>query len=119
MQFTVLPFVVMVEVPVIVKPPDHAVAVVVVDKVKLPAQVKLPELVNVQVAPVESKLAQFNAPVIVMVGEPLKLVTNTASEVVGTEAPPVPPEEVDQLVVETEVQLPVPPTQYLFAILTL
>jgi hypothetical protein len=113
---SVLPFGVTVEVPVIVKAPLHEVAVVVVDKVKLPAQAKVPVLVNVQVAPVVSKLAQFNAPVIVIVGEPELPLIITASVIVGTEAPPLPPEVVDQLVVEIDVQLPLPPTQYLLAI---
>lgn len=39
----------------------------------------------------------------------------TASEVVGADAPDAPPEEVDQLVVPVDAQVPEPPTQYLFA----
>jgi hypothetical protein len=36
---------------------------------------------------------------------------NTLSAFVGADAPDAPPEEVDQLVVDTESQVPVPPTQ--------
>jgi hypothetical protein len=42
-------------------------------------------------------------------------VKNTLSADVGTDAPPEPPDEVDQLVVLVELQLP-EPTQYLSAI---
>ena len=38
----------------------------------------------------------------------------TSSTDVGTDAPPAPPDDADQLVVVAS-QLPVPPTQYLFA----
>jgi hypothetical protein len=41
---------------------------------------------------------------------------NTLSELVGTDAPPDPPEVADQLVVVVLSQVPVPPTQYLLAI---
>jgi hypothetical protein len=40
----------------------------------------------------------------------------TLSATVGTEAPPPPPEVADQLVVDDVFQVPVPPTQYLLAI---
>jgi hypothetical protein len=36
---------------------------------------------------------------------------NTLSDAVGTDAPPAPPDDVDQLVVLVESQVPVPPTQ--------
>jgi hypothetical protein len=42
---------------------------------------------------------------------------NTLSAAVGTEAPLTPPEEADHLVVLDELQEPVPPTQYLSAML--
>lgn len=42
---------------------------------------------------------------------------NTASVDVGAEAPEEPPEVADQFAVLTPSQVPVPPTQYLFAIL--
>jgi hypothetical protein len=51
---------------------------------------------------------------IVIVGEPELASINTSSADVGTEAAGDPPEEDAHL--EVEVQLPVPPTQYLFAI---
>ena len=41
---------------------------------------------------------------------------NTESDAVGTAAPLEPPEEADQFVVDDVFQVPVPPTQYLFAI---
>jgi hypothetical protein len=41
---------------------------------------------------------------------------NTLSDAVGTDAPPVPPEVADQLVVLVESQVPVPRIQYLSAI---
>jgi hypothetical protein len=40
----------------------------------------------------------------------------TSSTEVGAVAPLAPPEEADQLVVDELVHVPVPPTQYLFAI---
>jgi len=40
----------------------------------------------------------------------------TLSALVGTDAPPAPPLAADQLVVFVASQVPVPPTQYLFAI---
>ena len=39
----------------------------------------------------------------------------TSSAEVGADAPPLPPEDVDQLVVLDEFHVPEPPTQYLFA----
>ena len=48
-----------------------------------------------------------------------RLVKKTASAAVGTDAPPAPPEAVDQLTVLVAFQVPVPPTQYLFAIIQL
>jgi hypothetical protein len=41
---------------------------------------------------------------------------NTLSDAVGTDAPPTPPDDADQLVVLVESQVPVPRTQYLSAI---
>jgi hypothetical protein len=47
-------------------------------------------------------------------GEPLLALIMTSSAVVGSEAPPAPPEVVDHLAVSD--QLPDPPTQYRVAI---
>jgi hypothetical protein len=112
----VTPLVVVVPVPVNDIAPV-ADQVVVVDKVKLPTHVKVPVDVNVHVAPVVVMLRQANAPVIVIVGLPLLPFTITSSAFVGTEAPLAPPEVADQCVVVVESQVPVPPTQYLLAII--
>jgi hypothetical protein len=49
---------------------------------------------------------------------PLFALIITSSALVGTEAPPAPPEVADQFVVLVEFQVPEPPTQYLVAMLT-
>ena len=75
-----------------------------------------PEPVANVTVPVEVVIfKQFNIPVIVTVYVPTWS-KNTESEGVGTLAPLDPPELVLQLVVLDEFQVPVPPTQYLFAI---
>jgi len=100
----------MVRVPVF----DH---VVVEDRVMLPETVIPVVPAIVQVAPVVVKLKQGLAvPLVVMVGEPELASTITASAAVGTDAPPEPPEEVDQFVVVEASHVPVPPRQYLLAI---
>jgi hypothetical protein len=118
-QDKVLPLVVIV-LPVVV---DENVIVPEADQVifativKLPAQLMLPVLENVNALdPVQSSDRQFNAPVIVIVPVPEAALKNTLSAVVGTEAPEPPPDVADQLVVEEVFHVPVPPTQYLSAI---
>lgn len=93
---------------------DH---VVVEDKVTLPETVIPIVPVIVQVAPVVVKDRHGLAvPLTVIVGEPDAELIITSSATVGTEAPPEPPDAVDQLVVLAESQVPLPPTQYLLAI---
>ena len=77
--------------------------------------VPLPENVTVPADTVISK--QVNAPVSVTVYV-LAWSKNTESAAVGTDAPLAPPEDADQLVVDEVFHVPVPPTQYLFAIIT-
>jgi hypothetical protein len=94
--------------------------VVVADKVMLVVvplpTAKVPVPAIVQVAPVVVIDAQARVPVNVIVGEPEALLIITASLIVGTEAPPEPPEVVDQFVVFIALQVPEPPRQYLSAI---
>ena len=106
-----------VPVPVRVKPPvwDHTCWVDF--SAKLPATVMdwLPAMVIVPSTSVESQLAQF-APWVAMVTVKadvpllLRLLKITASDEVGTDAPPLPPDVVDQCVVVLS-QFPDPPTQ--------
>jgi hypothetical protein len=111
----VMLFVVIVELALTVKAPV-AFHVVVADKVILPEMVNWPEEVSVQVAPVVVRLWHTKTPVKVIVGEPEDALIITASAAVGTDAPPGPPDVVDQLVVDEVFQVPVPPRQYLSAI---
>jgi len=82
----------------------------------------LPEIAKVGVVPVEKltvpavtlKSRQVSAPVIVTVYV-ADWSKNTESEAVGTLAPDDPPEVADQLAVLDVLQVPLPPTQYLFA----
>lgn len=69
-------------------------------------------------APVQSKFRQLAVAVSVMTGAlPLLASINTLSALVGTEAPPDPPDVVLQFVVVAASQFPVPPTQYRFAMI--
>jgi hypothetical protein len=78
-----------------------------------PFNVMVPVDVSVQVAPVVVKDAQgVSVPLNVIVGEPELLSTIAASAGPGGKLPPVPPEVVDQLVVEEVSHVPLPPTQY-------
>jgi hypothetical protein len=108
---SVTAFVVMVPVPVKVITPvaDHTV---VEDRVKLPATVRVPALLNVNDEPVVVIDFAFKLPVNVTVPEPELASKMTGSKLVGTKAPLVPPEVSDQLVVLEVSHVPVPPTQY-------
>jgi hypothetical protein len=98
-----------------------ALQVVVADRVILPKIFSRPDAINWQVAPVvvidlQSALLFREKRGNVMVGEPDAASTITSSANVGTEAPLAPPEVADQFVVPVSLQVPEPPTQYLFAI---
>jgi hypothetical protein len=72
---------------------------------------------NVTVPAVFSKVNASLLPNPLMVTVYVAAWSNMAtSAVVGTEAPDAPPLVVDQLVVDEASHVPVPPTQYLFAI---
>lgn len=62
------------------------------------------------------ELALAAAVIVTVAAAPLLASKVTSSAEVGTAAPPAPPEDVDQFVVVTASQLPVPPTQNLAAI---
>jgi uncharacterized membrane protein len=112
----VTPLVVIVLIAAIVKTPvfDH---VVVEDKVMLPETVIPTVPAIVQVAPVVVNDRQGRVlTATVITGEPELASTITASEAVGTEAPPAPPEVADQFAVFVAFQVPLPPRQYLSAI---
>jgi hypothetical protein len=81
----------------------------------LPAMVGVPVELNVNDEPVVVSDFAASAPVSVTVPEPEAASKNTSSALVGAEAPLAPPLVADQLVVVV-VHVPVPPTQYLFAI---
>jgi hypothetical protein len=115
---TETPLVVTVLVALIVMVPEE-LQVVVADKVNEPAQfnVGVVPVANVNDDPVVVILLQANAPVMVIVPDPELALKNTSSAVVGTEAPVDPPDVADQLAVEEVFQVPVPPTQYLSAMI--
>ena len=100
---------VVVELNVILPVDDHVVAAI---KVIDPAMFKVGVVPVAKVTvPAETLMfKQASAPVIVTVYVPAWL-KNTESAVVGTEAPPGPPDVADQLVVLVVFQVPVPPTQ--------
>ena len=77
----------------------------------------VPVLEKVTVPADTVMLKQVNAPVkvTVYVAAWSKI---TLSAAVGTDAPEPPPEDEDQLVVDEVFHVPVPPTQYLFAMIT-
>jgi hypothetical protein len=86
-------------------------------RMKLPATVKDVAAI-VPVYPVQ--VTDLAVPEeIVTVPPPELALKKTSSAVVGTDAPPAPPDVADQLVVEEAFHVPVPPTQYLFAMLYL
>lgn len=87
------------------------VKVMPTDKVTLPFIVILADPVNVPVNPVQLiLLAPVLPPEIVQVPVE-RLVKNTSSTLVGTDAPPAPPDVVAHLVPAVPSQLAVPPTQ--------
>jgi hypothetical protein len=98
---------------------DDVTVRLVAGKDILPAivQVPVPLLASVMApsSPLTVMLRQFIDPLIVTVNDPVPTfeltLKNTSSDVVGTDAPDEPPDEVDQLVVLEELQVPVPPTQ--------
>src|SRR4051812_13859557 len=78
----------------------------------LPVAIIVPPPVNVAVDPVVVKLWQTAVDeLIVMVPPPLLALKTTSSAVVGTLAPPAPPDVADQCVVSVPSQVPDPPTQ--------
>lgn len=77
---------------------------------QLPLTVKVPVEANVTVPAETVKLSHAIVPEKFTVYDPAWS-KNTLSVAVGAEAPLGPPELVDQLVVETELHVPVPPTQ--------
>ncbi len=84
--------------------------------------IELASELNVPVNPVKFKARQVTPdPIfpIVIVPAPLDPLKNTLSEAVGTEAPDAPPDEADQCEVSPVCHVPVPPTQYLEAMLRL
>jgi hypothetical protein len=112
----VLPLVVVVPVPENLISPV-ADQVVLATIVKLVEQLIVPVDVNVNaLEPVVFRLRQLSAPVNVTVPVPERLSNITSSAIVGTDAPPAPPEVADQFVVDVVFQVPVPPRQYLSAI---
>jgi hypothetical protein len=115
-QAKLLPLVVVVPVPVkdIVPVADQVVLATIV---KLVEQLIVPVDENVNnPEPVVFRLRQLSAPVSVTVPVPERASNITSSAIVGTDAPPAPPEVADQFVVDVVVQEPVPPRQYLSAI---
>lgn len=110
----VLPALVSVPVPVILNVPEYVI-VIPAESVMLPATVIVTDPAKVPVNPVQ---LMDLAPVLpeLMVQVPVdRLVKNTSSAVVGTLAPPAPPDVVDHLVPAVPSQFAVPPTQYLSA----
>jgi hypothetical protein len=73
---------------------------------------------NVPVKPLKLIVKQSTLTPKVTVPPPLLALNNTASAAVGTDSPPAPPEVADQFAVFIASQVPVPPTQYLFAIVS-
>ena len=93
-----------------------ALQIVPVTSDMLPEIASVPVLVNVTV-PADTVMSRHaNAPVIVTVYVPAWS-KKTLSAAVGADAPDDPPDDADQLVVVV-VQVPVPPTQYRFAMIT-
>lgn len=84
------------------------------ETVRAPVMVKV--LPKLNVAPVAVIVIEITviATEVVIVGVPVSI--KTVSALVGTEAPPVPPDVADQLVVVEASHVPDPPTQYLAAI---
>lgn len=112
-MFTLEPIVKPAEVIVLLPEPPKLVTPVLVyvmpeTKVKLPEQFICDEPVRAPVKPVQSKPAQGATAVIVQVPPALPASKKTASADVGTDAPPAPPLEADQLAVFVVSQLPVP-----------
>ena len=94
-----------------------ALQIVPVTSDMLPEIASVPVLVNVTV-PAETVISRHvSAPVIVTVYVPAWS-KKTLSVAVGTDAPDAPPDDADQLVVLLVFQVPVPPTQYRFAMIT-
>ena len=98
----------------------------VAGKLKLPntEKVEIPEpekVVEKSKAVMVQSLQAIVPDMVTVKGEPLSEPASkyTLSAEVGTLAPPVPPDVVDQLVVELAFQVPAPPTQYLSAIVYL
>jgi len=114
------PFVLIVEFDVgvrVIGLDDVTVRLVAGDILPAIVQVPVPLLASVMApsSPLTVMLRQFIDPLIVTVNDPVPTfeltLKNTSSDVVGTDAPDEPPDEVDQLVVLEELQVPVPPTQ--------
>jgi hypothetical protein len=112
--------IILVAVAVIVREPDKLKTKLLPLKVvKLPAQVmlELPVIAPLIIPADTAKDKQAKVPDVDIFGLPDKVSTITASAMVGTEAPPAPPLDVDQFVVLDASQVPLPPTQYLLAII--
>lgn len=111
----VFPALVMVQVPEIVTVPVCA-NVIPAAKVMLPKLVNTPDPVIDPVNPVQFKLLQV---ALVIVQVPVEAASKkTSSALVGTLAPPAPPDVVAHLVPAVPSQFAVPPTQYLSAMIT-
>lgn len=89
--------------------------VIPVDSVKLPKIFKVELPANVPVNPVKFRLRQFAVAATVQVTAPDAASKNTSSALVGTDAPPAPPDVVAHLVPAVPSQFADPPTQYLSA----
>jgi hypothetical protein len=86
-------------------------------KVNVPAIVWLAPKVNANVELFKVAVVQVEPLAVVQVPVPDRLSKITVSAATGAEAPLAPPDAVDQFVVLDEFQVPVPPTQYLVAII--
>jgi len=84
--------------------------------VKIPLIVRLAPKTRLTVDVLKVTAEQTAPLAVVHVPVPDALSKNTASALVGADAPLAPPDAVDQLAVELASQVPVPPTQYLLAI---
>jgi hypothetical protein len=92
--------------------PDVSVKVpVATQRVGLPLRLKLMSDLSI-VADEDTAVAAT----VTVAAAPELASKNTASAEVGAEAPLAPPDVADQLVVDVLFHVPVPPTQYLFAI---